>query len=82
MPGALPLVEDAPGQPPSMWSASGSASVAGAELGVGAGLAPNEIGEHNTHLWVAGVLVFALALLIFLHVSGFRFATDVGVTRG
>jgi hypothetical protein len=31
---------------------------------------------------MAGVMIFALLGLIFLHVSGFRFSTDVGVTRG
>lgn len=82
MPGANPLVEDMPGDIPSMFGASGSVSAAGASLGGAVGAGPNVEGEHNTHLYVAGVMIFALAVVIALHISGFRFATDVGVTRG
>lgn len=85
MPSALPLVEDRPGENPSMWSFGGEAGVtaagtpvtANASVSTGSGAA----GE-SLHLWVAGVMLAALLLLIFGHVSGFRFATDVGVTRG
>lgn len=82
MPGAIPVVEDMPGEPPSMFGLSGTASVAGADLSGSAGVAPNATGEHNTHLWVAGVMLIALALIVCFHLSGFRFATDVGITRG
>ncbi len=84
MPGALPLVEDTPGAPPSLWSVGGTAqaSVAGAEVSGGSNLAMNRSDGDSTHLWMAGVMVFALLALIALHVTGFRFATDVGVTRG
>lgn len=83
MPGANPLVEDMPGQVPTMFGAEGSVSALGAEVGgaLGAGPAGGE-SEHDTHLWVAGLMLLALAAVIALHVSGFRFATDVGVTRG
>lgn len=82
MPAALPLVEDRPGESPSLWSFGGDAqaSVAGAQLGGGGSVAMNS--GDSTHLWMAGVMLFALIALIALHVSGFRFATDVGVTRG
>lgn len=82
MPGAIPIVEDMPGAVPSMFSVAGGATVAGAEATVGGAIGPNEAGAHNTHLWVAGVMLIALALIVFLHVSGFRFTTDVGITRG
>lgn len=85
MPAALPLVEDRPGENPSLWSFGGEAgasfagvpATAGAAVSTGSGAAAD-----NLHLWVAGVMLAALLLLIFGHVSGFRFATDVGVTRG
>lgn len=70
-----------------MWSFGGGAeaSAAGVPASVSAnvstGSGASGAGE-NLHLWVAGVMLAALLLLIFGHVSGFRFATDVGVTRG
>lgn len=85
MPAVLPLVEDTPGAPPSLWSIGGGAqaAVAGAEVGGTGALGMNSPeGSDSTHLWMAGVMIFALLALIALHVSGFRFATDVGVTRG
>ncbi len=86
MPSALPLVEDRPGENPSMWSFGGGAeaSAAGVPVSVAASASTGSgaASTENLHLWVAGVMLFALLLLIFGHVSGFRFATDVGVTRG
>lgn len=68
-----------------MWSFGGNAGVSAAGTPVTASVAATTgssgAGE-NLHLWVAGVMLAALLLLIFGHVSGFRFATDVGVTRG
>lgn len=86
MPAALPLVEDRPGENPSLWSFGGNAEAsaagipasAGGSLSVGSGAATTEGG----HLWVAGVMVAALGILIFFHVGGFRFGTDVSVTGG
>jgi hypothetical protein len=79
MPAALPLVEDSPGAPPSLWSLGGDASASAAGVPVSGGASVNvgggAAGSENGHLWMAGVMVFALAALIFLHVSGF----DVGV---
>lgn len=84
MPAALPVVEDSPGAPPSLWSIGGGAQAAigGAEVGGTGTVGMNSPSSDNTHLWMAGVMAFALIALIGLHVSGFRFATDVGVTRG
>lgn len=85
MPAALPLVEDTPGAPPSLWSIGGGAqaAVGGAEVGGSGNVGMNSPeAADSAHLWMAGVMVFALVALIGLHVSGFRFATDVGVTRG
>lgn len=82
MPGALPLVEDG-GSTPSLWSfgSSASASVAGTQASgsVSAGT-PAEGGAENAHLWVAGVMLAALAGIVFFHIGGFRFAADAGVT--
>ncbi len=70
-----------------MWSFGGEAGAnfAGAPASVNANVSTGSgaagAGE-SLHLWVAGVMLAALLLLIFGHVSGFRFATDVGVTRG
>ena len=85
MPAALPLVEDTPGAPPSLWSVGGNAqaAVGGAALTGGGNVGMNSPeGSDSTNLWMAGVMLFALLALIALHVTGFRFATDVGVTRG
>jgi hypothetical protein len=69
-----------------MWSFGGEAgtNVAGTPASVNANVSTGSgaAGAENLHLWVAGVMLAALLLLIFGHVSGFRFATDVGVTRG
>jgi hypothetical protein len=68
-----------------MWSFGGEAGAnfAGAPASVNANVSTGSgAGGENLHLWVAGVMLAALLLLIFGHVSGFRFATDVGVTRG
>ncbi len=81
MPAGHPLIEDQAGGIPSTFSVGASASALGAQVSGGAGAGPAE-GEHNTHLWVAGIVGFALIGLILLHVTGFRFSTDVGVTRG
>ncbi|HEX3561820.1 MAG TPA: hypothetical protein VHU24_03190 [Solirubrobacterales bacterium] len=86
MPAALPLVEDRPGETPSLWSFGGGAEASAAgvpasasgSLSVGSGAA----GSESTHLWVAGVMLVALLLVIGFHASGFRFATDIGVTGG
>jgi hypothetical protein len=75
----IPVVEDVPGEVP--------ASFFGAEAGVNAGGAQAagafNVGPtgNNTHLWVAGVMLVALVAVAFLHISGFRFATDIGITR-
>lgn len=81
MQGANPLVEDMPGEIPSMFSIGASASALGATAGFAAGAGYGE-DEHQTNLWVAGLILFALLGLIALHITGFRFSTDVGVTRG
>lgn len=69
-----------------MWSFGGEAGVSAAGTPVSANASVSSgsgaAGSENLHLWVAGVMLAALLLLIFGHVSGFRFATDVGVTRG
>jgi hypothetical protein len=80
MPAGNPLVEDMPGEVPTMFGAGAQATAAGATAAVSANIGPNAGGEHNTHLWVAGLMLFALAAIIFFHISGFRFATDVGIT--
>jgi hypothetical protein len=80
MPGAAPLIDDNPGGNPTMFGLSGQATAgpltgaAGGNVGYGS--------EHPTHMWIAAVMLAALIGVIFFHVSGFRFATDVGVTRG
>jgi hypothetical protein len=80
MPGAAPLIDDNPGGNPSMFGAAGVASAgplsgsAGGSVGYGS--------QHPTHMWYAAVMLGALIGVVFFHVSGFRFATDVGVTRG
>lgn len=74
MPGALPFVEGAVG-------GSDAGAFAGAQAaGVQAGAAVTY--DRPTHLYVAGLILLALGGLVLLHVTGFRFATDVGVTRG
>lgn len=80
MPAALPLVEDG-GDIPSAWGLNlgGSAEGGGAAVSAGAGVNPS---GNNTHLWVAATLLLALGGIVFLHISGFRFATDVGITKG
>jgi hypothetical protein len=79
MPAALPIVEDGMGGE-TFLGAGASATAAGATAAVSGSLAPSGAGEHNTHLWVAGLMLFALAAIVFFHITGFRFATDVGVT--
>lgn len=81
MPGANPLIEDMPGEVPSMFSAQGSASALGVSAGAGV-YAGVDQAEHETQLWVAGLILFGLLGLVALHITGFRFSTDVGVTRG
>lgn len=77
-----PLIEDNPGQVPTPWvGLSGSATAAGSGLGAEVRIDPVNEGEHNTHLWVAGVMIFSLVFLVVLQVTGFRFSTDVGITR-
>jgi hypothetical protein len=80
VPGAAPLIDDNPGGNPSMFGAAGQANVG--PLSGEAGASLNYGNEHPTHFWVAGVMLLALAGIVFFHISGFRFATDVGVTRG
>lgn len=73
------------GQPPSLWSVGADASALGTGVTGGVAMSAPEGGGdtgNNTHLWVAGVMTVALIGIVFLHISGFRFATDVGVTRG
>jgi hypothetical protein len=83
MPAALPLVEDMPGEVPSSWGAGigGNIEGGGAQLAAAVSAGPQE-NSNNTHLWVAGLILLALAGVVFLHISGFRFATDVGITKG
>jgi hypothetical protein len=81
MPSASPLIDDNPGGNPSMFGGGAQANVGPLSGEAAAGVNYAE-GEHPTHYWVAGVMLFALVGIIFLHVSGFRFSTDVGVTRG
>lgn len=40
------------------------------------------MGEHNTPMHVAAIALVALGVVVALHVSGFRFAFDVGLGRG
>lgn len=86
MPAAHPLIEDMPGEVPSTFSVgvTGEANALGAEARAGgtAGVGMSEESGYQTHLWVAGVIFFALAAIVLLQISGFRFATDVGITRG
>ena len=81
MPGANPLIEDMPGEIPNMFSANAGASAFGVSAGAGVGVGFDE-SEHETQLWVAGLILFGLLGLVALQITGFRFATDVGVTRG
>jgi hypothetical protein len=81
MPGASPLIDDNPGGNPSMFGGGAQANVGPLSGEAAAGVNYGET-NHPTHFWVAGVMLAALAGVIFLHLSGFRFATDVGVTRG
>jgi len=90
MPAANPLVEEMPGAVPSMFSvgASGQAGLLGAQANVGAD-AGIDLGDfagadpgHETQFWMAGVMIAALAVIVVLHLGGFRFSTDVGITRG
>jgi hypothetical protein len=82
MPGAIPVVEDMPGEVPSSWGAGVSGAIAGGGVGAGASAALGPSEGNNTHLWVAALMLGALVLVVGLHISGFRFATDVGITRG
>lgn len=83
MPAALPVVEDTPGASPSLWSGGAVAETtlgnAGVSLGGTVGGNVGSGSPENTHLWMAGVMLIALALLIYAHIIGFRFNTDVGV---
>lgn len=80
MPGASPLIDNNPGGNPSMFGAAGAATAGPLEANLGGSVGSST--EHPTHMWIAAVMLAALVGVIFFHVSGFRFATDVGVTRG
>lgn len=86
MPSALPLVEDRPGETPSLWSFGGEAgaSAAGTPVSVGGNVSAGSgaAGSENAHLWVAGLMLLALGGIVFFHVTGFRGMVDVGVARG
>lgn len=78
MPEALPFVDDGMGQP--LIGAGAQVEAGGVEASGSVGVAPTGTGGHNTHLWVAAVIFFALAVVVGLHITGFRFATDIGIT--
>lgn len=56
-------------------------SVAGSAGGYGVNLGAGFTSPDNTNVQVAAMVAGALLVVIFLHVTGFRFAVDTGVTR-
>jgi hypothetical protein len=90
MPGANPLVEEMPGAPPSLFAVGasgqarglGASAQVGAEAGVDLGDFVGGDPEHQTNYWMAAVMLAGLGVIVALHMGGFRFSTDVGITRG
>lgn len=61
----------------TLYAAGGAAAQVG---GVRAALGGNFTGAHNTSSQVAILVLASLGVIVLLHIGGFRFAVDAGLT--
>ena len=60
----------------TLYGAQGSVDTGGGRFALGGGLTA----PHNTSTQVAALVLASLAVIVLLHIGGFRFAVDAGLT--